>query len=90
MLVITSRVVATSFALISFASALFVGAAAGNPLHTILWRALFIMIGCYVVGLIVGAVAQQTVDRHVEKYKADNPIPETHGRGVTPPSDVSA
>lgn len=73
---ITSRVIASCFALVSFASALFVGAAAGNPLDTILIRALFVMVGCYAVGLIIGAVAQHTIDQHIEQYKTENPIPD--------------
>lgn len=78
MLTIPSRVIATSFALISFASALFVGTAAGNPLGTVLLRGLFVMVVCYVVGLIVGGVAQHVIDRHVDHYKNDHPIPDPY------------
>lgn len=73
---ITSRVIASSFSLVSFAAALFVGAAAGNPLTTVLLRALFVMIGCYAIGLIIGAVAQRTVQQHVDQYIQSHPIPE--------------
>lgn len=90
MLAITSRVIATCFALISFASALFVGAAAGNPFNTVLLRALFVMGACYVVGLIIGGVAQHTVHRHVENYKLQNPLPETHGQHAEPSAEGSA
>ncbi|MEM7626425.1 MAG: hypothetical protein AAF333_12585 [Planctomycetota bacterium] len=90
MLTITSRVIATCFALTSFASALFVGAAAGNPFNTVLLRAVFIMVGCYVVGLVIGGIAQYTVDRHIETYKRENPIPETHGRHAAQHPETSA
>lgn len=75
MLIITSRVIATCFALTSFAAALIVGIMAENPLQTILLRALFTMIVCYVIGLIIGLVAQSTVKKHIEQHKLDYPIP---------------
>ncbi len=75
MLVITSRVIATCFALTSFAAALIVGLMAANPLLTILLRALFTMIVCYVIGLVIGMVAQSVVQKHIEQHKREHPIP---------------
>lgn len=75
MLIITSRVIATCFALTSFAAALIVGMMAENPLLTILLRALFTMIVCYAIGLIIGVVAQGVVQKHIEQHKRDHPIP---------------
>ena len=72
----TARVIATIFALISFAAALLVGTQAGNPLSTILSRALLIMLGCYVIGRLIGGVAQLTVQHHIESYQARFPIPD--------------
>ncbi|MEM9915310.1 MAG: hypothetical protein AAF911_10135 [Planctomycetota bacterium] len=74
-LVITSRVIATCFALISFAAALIVGILAENPLQTILLRALFTMIVCYTIGLVIGMIAQSTVQKHIEQHKLEFPIP---------------
>ncbi|MEO1235787.1 MAG: hypothetical protein AAFX76_03245 [Planctomycetota bacterium] len=78
MLEITSRVIASCFALVSFAAALLVGVMAENPLPTVLGRALFTMIVCYAVGLVVGGVAQRTVDQHIEHHKQHHPIPDPH------------
>ncbi|MEM6458716.1 MAG: hypothetical protein AAF710_04925 [Planctomycetota bacterium] len=75
---ITARVIATCFALTSFAAALFVGLFAENPLPTILVRGLFIMLVCYAVGLVVGGIAQQTIRLHIEKHKAEHPIPDPY------------
>jgi len=74
-LVITSRVIATCFALTSFAAALIVGIMAENPLLTILLRALFTMIVCYMIGLVIGSIAQNAVQKQIEEHKRNNPIP---------------
>jgi hypothetical protein len=68
--------------LISFSAALFVGLHAGNPLVTVLFRALFIMLASYLVGLLVGAIAQHTVQQHIENYKQRFPIPERGDLGM--------
>lgn len=75
MLAIPSRVIASCFALVSFAAAVLEGAAVGNPLLTILLRATVIMIIAWAVGSAIGAVAQRTVDQHIEAYRQANPIP---------------
>jgi hypothetical protein len=74
-LVITPRVIASCFALIAFAGSLIAGIAAGNPLLTILVRATLIALGCYVVGVIIGLIANRSIEREVEKYQADRPLP---------------
>ena len=84
---ITSRIIATSFALVAFAGALFVGMRAGNPMLTILTRALLITLGCYVVGRIVGVVADRTVQGQIATYKTRHPL----GRNVEPaPADPAS
>lgn len=75
MLVITSRVIATCFALVSFAAASVVGFIAGNETTTIIWRSTIVMIICWFIGRAIGYVAQQTVDDHISKYKNAHPIP---------------
>ena len=72
----TARVIATIFALVSFAAALIVGHQAGNPMVTILSRALLIMLGCYLVGRVIGGVAHATVNHHLDHYRAQYPMPE--------------
>jgi 4-hydroxybenzoate polyprenyltransferase len=72
---IPARVIATCLALVGFAAAVVVGIAVGNPPTVVLTRATLVMLGCLVIGTIVGKVAQRTIDQHVERHKRDNPIP---------------
>ncbi len=87
MLTITSRVIATSFALTSFAAAIAVGVWADNTFHTIVFRALFTMIVCYMIGRVLGCLAERTVCQHIQAYQRDFPIPGDADTGVskTPP-----
>lgn len=41
---------------------------------TTLWRALGVMLACWLVGRIIGALLQTTVEGHVNRYKLDHPI----------------
>ena len=59
-----------------FAAAIALGLAAGNAADTIIWRATVIMVISWPVGYGVGAVAQYVVNRHIEAYKAANPLPD--------------
>jgi len=72
---IPSRVIATSFALVSFATAAIVGLYVGNDLYTVVGRAVVIMFGCYIIGLGIGRVAQWVVDDHIHRYQHAHPIP---------------
>ncbi len=83
---VPSRVIATCFALVSFAAALLVGVAAGNTAETIIVRAMVLMIVAWCVGRIVGAIAQRTVDEHIEQYKQQHPI-ETDDADESNPSE---
>ena len=73
---ISARLIATCFALGSFAAASIVGMVVGNSVTTILWRATLVMVICWFVGRIAGAIAQRTVDDHIAQYKQRKPIPE--------------
>lgn len=73
---IPSRIIATCFALVSFAAASVVGVAVGNQASTIVWRATVVMVLGWVVGRAIGAIAQHTVDDHIEAYRKQNPVPE--------------
>ncbi|MFA9478668.1 hypothetical protein ACERK3_10205 [Phycisphaerales bacterium AB-hyl4] len=75
MLAIPSRVIASSFALVSFAAALLIGLLSGNSAGVLIWRATLVMIACWIIGRIVGAIAQRVVDEHIERYKQEHPIP---------------
>jgi NhaP-type Na+/H+ or K+/H+ antiporter len=61
--------------IVVFAFCLLLGLRAGNPFNTIVSRALVGMAGTYVVGLVIGAVAQRMVDESVrdEERKIKNP-----------------
>jgi F0F1-type ATP synthase membrane subunit c/vacuolar-type H+-ATPase subunit K len=75
--------------LISFAAAIFVGVTANNPLNTVLWRGLLVMVGCYVIGLMIGGVAQHVIDRHIEQHKAAYPIPDRGDLGLNDPASTA-
>lgn len=76
MLIIPSRVIAACFALVGFAAAVIVGAVAGNPMATVLWRGLLVMGACWLIGWLVGLVATRVVQEHIDAYKQKHPIPD--------------
>ena len=76
MRVIPTRVIATCFALVSFAAAILVGIWAENPATTILGRALLVMLTCWVIGLGVGSVMMRSIDEHIARYKQQHPMPD--------------
>lgn len=76
MLAIPSRVIASCFALVCFAAAAVQGLAVGNTLFTIIGRSTVVMLVAWCVGTLIGAVAQRTVDQHIDDYRQANPIPE--------------
>ncbi len=73
---IPARVIATCFALLSFAAAIVVGIGAGNTTSTILLRSIAVMMVCWFIGRVVGAVAQWAIMDHVNRYKEEHPIPD--------------
>ena len=62
--------------MIGFAAAIIVGAFVGNSASTIVTRASFIMVPCWIVGWVIGRLTQQTVDDHLHRYVNDHPIPD--------------
>lgn len=76
MLAIPARIIATCFALFCFAGALILGVLAHHDLATILTRAVVVLVFCYLIGRVVGGIAQYAVDQHVREYKRANPIPD--------------
>lgn len=71
-----AKVIASSMGLTGFAIACIAGLSVGNPTNLILIRSLIAMIGCYLLGSILGAVAEWVINQHLAEYKANNPIPE--------------
>jgi len=72
----TSRVIATCFALVSLSATLFAGAMARNTPWRVASVGLVTMICCYLIGRVVGHLAERVVKQHIEQYKRDHPIPE--------------
>ena len=68
--------IASCFALVSFAAAIVVGMHAGNSTPTILFRASCTLIVCWFIGYVVGSVAQWAILDHLSRYKQQNPIPD--------------
>jgi hypothetical protein len=69
-------VIASCFALVSFAAAIVVGMHAGNSTPTILFRASCALLVCWFIGYAVGTVAQWAILDHVARYKQQHPIPD--------------
>lgn len=74
---IPARVIATSFSLLAFAAAVAVGAYVGNDATTVLWRGIAVMLVCYLIGRILGSVAQRTIDDHTSRHASEHPVPES-------------
>ena len=80
------RRIAGSMSLLAFAICLVAGLAAQNSTATILANALLAMGVTFVVGLVVGAMAQKMLDENVaaEAAKASPASPPAAPRGAEP------
>lgn len=67
----SAKLVASCFAMTAFAVAIIAGLAAGNGPGAVLVRALLAMIGCYVIGLIIGMVCQSVLVQHMAAEQRD-------------------
>lgn len=76
MLAIPARVIATSFALLCFASTIAVGLFNGNSWGSIISSALLVCMLAYLVGSIVGALILRSVDEQIQRHRDANPIPD--------------
>jgi len=85
---IPARVIASCFGLLGFIAAIIVGIAAGNPFVTILWRAILVMLACWIVGRVIGSIMQSTIEDHIAKLKEQQPIPDEDA--VKPPDQHGA
>lgn len=77
--VIPARVLATCFALAAFAASLAVGVYVGNDAATVMGRGIAVLLGCYLIGLIVGSAAQRAIDDHTRRHEENNPVPQSVG-----------
>lgn len=62
--------------MVGFASATIVGAFVGNSAATIITRATIIMLPCWFVGWVIGRIAQQTMQDHLQRYTDEHPVPD--------------
>ena len=74
-----TKVIGACLGLAGFAVAILAGLAADNPSDQILTRALLSMLGCQLIGLAIGAVAERTIDERLEAHRASNPMDDGAG-----------
>lgn len=72
MIAVAGRTIAGCFALAAFSVAVMAGLAGGNTAAAILVRALVAMIVCYPLGMLVGALCRQVIERHLAEQNAQS------------------
>lgn len=72
----SAQVIAASLALTAYAIALVSGIASGNPGSIVMVKGLLVLVGAYIVGLGVGACAEQVVREHLDDHRRTNPVPD--------------
>jgi len=75
---VSSRLIATCFALSAFAVAIISGLSSGNPSSEVLWRAIIAMMACYPLGLVIGMVCERIISAHIEAHEQANPAPDSN------------
>ena len=73
---VPAKVVASSAGLGAFIVAVLAGMGADNPTETVLTRAVLSLLACYVVGLIIGGIAERAVAERIGTYVAANKVEE--------------
>ena len=68
---VATKVIAASCALTAFAVAITSGIFAGNPINTILARAIVSLVVGSLVGMVIGAIGERTVAEGIRKYEQD-------------------
>jgi hypothetical protein len=61
-----------------FTASIVTGMAAGNAGTTTILRSVYAFIAAWLVGSVVGSIAERTITRNIAEYKKANPIPKTH------------
>jgi hypothetical protein len=90
---VSSKVIASCFALSAFIIAILAGAAADNPAGQIILRALIAMAVCYPVGVIVGVICARVIALHVEQFATKEAVANSAAANDAPkqkqePEDV--
>jgi len=70
----SARIIAATFALAAFCIAAMTGVLVGNPPAAVLLRALAAMGVCWIVGALVGEIAQHLVTRELAAHRLRNPV----------------
>jgi len=86
----TARIVSATFALAAFCVASLTGVLVGNPADAVLVRAIAAMGVCWVVGSVVGSIAQGLIARELEAHRLRNPADEVVLPGETPDEATEA
>jgi len=78
-----TRIIASCFALSAFAIALIAGLNADRSVSAILSTAVFALVVCYILGLMIASIANVAVSERIDQLKADKPIPTSDDRSQT-------
>lgn len=70
------------FALSGFAIAIVSGLLTSNAASSILSNALFALVSCYIIGLIVGLGAKAILGEHLSDYARTHPVPRLEQAGI--------
>jgi hypothetical protein len=81
-----TRIIASCFALSAFAIALIAGLNADRSASAILSTAVFALVVCYILGLIIASMANVAVSERIDQLKAEKPIPTYDDQPKTPQS----
>lgn len=81
-----TRIIASCFALSAFAIALIAGLNADRSASAILSTAVFALVVCYILGLIIASMANVAVSERIDQLKAEKPIPTYDDQSKTPQS----
>ncbi|MEO1716129.1 MAG: hypothetical protein AAFR76_03360 [Planctomycetota bacterium] len=71
-----SRVYAGVGGLSAFVIAIVVGLEAQNGAAHILLNAIVSMVACYMLGTLLGALAEHAIRAHMVRVRTENPVPE--------------
>lgn len=87
-----SKLFGSVFGLAAFAVAVIAGLSVGNAPSQVLFKAIVCMMICYVVGTLLGLIAERTVAEQARAYAGQRAIPEvpdvTDG-AISPAGDSS-
>jgi hypothetical protein len=71
-----ARIISVAFALCGFAVSIIAGLAAGRAAFETLAYAMLALVVCRMVGGVVTSIGWSVVREHVDRFKAENPVPE--------------